>query len=556
MLVRRLRLATGLVLAVFVVLHFLNHAAGLVSLDAMEAFRKAVTKIWYNPAGGAVLGLSFLTHFLLALWSLYKRSHLRLKAWEAAQLCLGLMILPLAAAHMIGTRVRAELYGVDVTYPQVVTALWASPWPFIRQTLLLWIVWLHVVIGLHFWLRLKRWYPAALPYLYLGAGLLPILALLGFIRAGLTIAPLAETPGWTERLFAPFESPDAALNALYGSLEIIWLVVFAGLLILVLAARQIRHLIRSRYGSFHLLMPTGRRVVAPVGTTLLEAIRGAGIPHASVCGGRGRCTTCRVRVSDGLQALHVPNETEQRALRRIEAPDNVRLACQTRPRRNLSVTPLLPPTATAQAARQLGTVQGREQTVTVLFLDLRGSTAIAERLLPYDTVFVLNQFFAEMSAALRDTSGHYAQFNGDGLMALYGLQTGVEAGCREAMQAAAAMFRRLQALNATLETELGQALQMGVGIHTGDAIVGTMGPPGAPILSAVGDSVNVAARLEALTKTYGCSVVVSQVTADRGGVDLSDFPRHTAGLRGRSESLPIFAIDEAEALAVRLGDVV
>ena len=556
MLVRRLRLATGLVLAVFVILHFLNHAAGLISIDAMEAVRKAVTKIWYNPVGGVVLGASFLTHFLLALWSLYQRSHLRLKAWEAAQLFLGLMILPLAAAHMIGTRVRAELYAVDVTYPQVVTLLWGSPWPFIRQTLLLWIVWVHVVIGLHFWLRLKRWYPAALPYLYLLAGLLPILAMMGFVRAGLTLAPLAATPGWTERLFAPFQSSDAALNALYGSLEVVSLAVFAGLLVAVLLARQIRHFIRSRYGSFRMLMPTGRRVMAPVGMTMLEAIRAAGIPHASVCGGRGRCTTCRVRVSDGLQELHDPNETERKALLRIEAPDNVRLACQTRPRRDLSVTPLLPPTATAQAARQLGTVQGREQTVTVMFLDLRGSTAIGEKLLPYDTVFVLNQFFAEMSAALRDTAGHYAQFNGDGLMALYGLQSGVEAGCREAMQGAAAMFRRLQALNETLEPELGQALQMGIGIHTGNAIVGTMGPPGAPILSAVGDTVNVAARLEAMTKTYGCKVVVSQVTAERGGLDVSEFPRHTADLRGRSETLPIFAIDDAEALVARVGNPV
>lgn len=548
MYVRWLRLSTGLVLATYIILHLLNLALGLLSIGAMEGFRKAVTEIWYHPVGGILLYFSFLTHFLLALWSLYRRSNLRLKAWEAMQLTLGLLILPLAASHIIGIRLRAELFSVEVTYPQVVAKYWLEPWLGWRQVILVLVIWLHMTIGLHYWLRLKAWYPKALPVLYLAAALLPVLALLGLARTGLTIAPELASPEWAARLFAPFKPQQ---EAVLKPIEHWSLAIMAGMLLATLAAREIRRAVRNRYGSFRMSLESGRRVIAPVGLTMLEAIRAAGIPHASVCGGRGRCTTCRVRVNAGLDALPLPNDTERRALSRIEAPRNVRLACQTRPRRDLAVMPLLPPSASAQVARRLGAVQGHEQTVTVMFLDLRGSTALGERMLPYDAVFVLNRFFAEMSAALKETNGHYAQFNGDGLMALYGLERGVEAGCRDALAGAAAMFRRLAALNESLEAEMGQALQMGIGIHTGEAIVGTMGPPDAPTLTAVGDTVNVAARLESETKTFGCRIVVSETTAAGSGYDFARFPRHTAGLRGRTEPLPVFAVDDADALAMQ-----
>jgi adenylate cyclase len=547
MVVRWLRLSTGLVLAVYIVLHLVNLALGIVSFDAMEAYRVAVTKVWYHPVGGIVLYASFLIHYLLALWSLYRRSNLRLKAWEAVQLTFGLLILPLAAGHMIGVRLRAELFGVEVTYYHVVAKYWLSPLQGWRQVLLVAVVWLHVVVGLHYWLRLKRWYPAAIPYLYLLAALIPVLALLGLLRSGMTLAPALRSPELMARFNLPF--PPSQQPLLY-SVEMWSLAVMAGLLLATLAAREIRRAIRNRFGSFRLSLESGRNVTAPLGLTMLEAIRSAGIPHASVCGGRGRCTTCRVRINAGLEALHQPNETEKRALARIDAPRNVRLACQTRPRRDLAVMPLLAPTATAQTARRLGGVQGHEQTVTVMFVDLRGSTSLGERLLPYDAVFVLNRFFAELAAALKDTGGHYAQFNGDGLMALYGLETGIETGCREALAGAAAMFRRLDTLNRSLETEMGQALRMGIGIHTGEAIVGTMGPPDAPTLTAVGDTVNVAARLEAETKTFNCRVVVSETTAAGCGRDFAHFTRHTAALRGRSEPLPVYAVDDLETFAM------
>src|SRR5690606_28568736 len=130
---------------------------------------------------------------------------------------------------------------------------------------------------------------------------------------------------------------------------------------------------------------------------------------------------------------------------------------------------------TASGARR-GGVNGREQKVVILFIDLRGSTRLGERRLPYDVLFILNQFFAEMAGALNATGGHYAQFNGDGLMALYGLAGDTRAGARQALAGGADMLRRLAVLNDVLRGELDEPLRIGVGIHCGDAIVGTMGP--------------------------------------------------------------------------------
>ena len=143
-----------------------------------------------------------------------------------------------------------------------------------------------------------------------------------------------------------------------------------------------------------------------------------------------------MRVGEGLEALDDPSHLESVALKCIGAEANVRLACQTRPRHDVSVTPLLPANATIQNVYQPGGVQGREQSVAALFIDLRGSTSLGEQKLPYDVVFILNQFFAEMSAALQLTGGHYAQFAGDGLMALYGLKSNHETSCREALTGA------------------------------------------------------------------------------------------------------------------------
>ena len=110
------------------------------------------------------------------------------------------------------------------------------------------------------------------------------------------------------------------------------------------------------------------------------------------------------------------------------------------------------------------------------------------------------------------------------------------------------MARRMHALNKRLEAELREPLRIGIGVHAGEAIVGTMGPPGSPNYSAIGDNINIAARLEALSKTYHCTLVVSASTASAAGMDVSDFESHVANVRGRGEPVTVYAINDPKDL--------
>ncbi|MBT3358778.1 MAG: 2Fe-2S iron-sulfur cluster binding domain-containing protein [Rhodospirillales bacterium] len=549
MLEKHLRLWSGLIVAAFVIPHLFNHSFGIFSLDALEAVRRILNVPWRSPLGGPFLFGAFLVHFLLALIALYRRPHLRMARWEAAQLILGLLVWPLLMAHAIGTRGSYEILGIDPTYPFIIASIWSGgAWIILKQSVLLLVVWGHLCVGLHFWLRLKPWYGAVVPILYPAVMILPVLAVVGFLRAGFEAEQRAVDPLWQEGVFAEYLASPSSLREIHGSLEVILLAVLAGLVALTLLARLARRAYRNRHGTFQIQLPDGRSVRTPVGNSVLEAIQGAGIEHAAVCGGRGRCTTCRVSVGDAISHLPKPEPMEARALAKIDAAPSIRLACQVRPRRDLHATPLLPPTATAAHGRLPGGVHGREQQIVTMFIDLRGSTRLGERRLPYDVLFILNLFFAEMTAALSDTDGHYAQFAGDGLMALYGLEDGVTAGSRQALAGAAQMFARLDTLNRRLKNELAEPLRMGIGIHVGEAIVGVMGPPKAPLLSAIGDNINIAARLESQTKEFDCPLVVSADLLARVGIDTSSFAKHKVTVKGREAPIDVFAISDLEAI--------
>jgi adenylate cyclase len=322
----------------------------------------------------------------------------------------------------------------------------------------------------------------------------------------------------------------------------------AGLLAFVLLARIARRSLRVRRGTYRVDHAGGHTLVVHSGQSLLEAIREARIPHASVCGGRARCTTCRVRVGRGAGTLPAPNAAEMLALQRIHAEPNVRLACQLRPQSDLQITPLLPANAGAEGADQAAN-SGRERTIAVMFVDLRDSSRLAEHRLPFDVLFILNRFFAEMADALHETGGYYSTFNGDGFMALYGTTSDLAQGCRDALHGAIEVSARLAQINTALASELREPLRVGISVHAGEAIVGTMGPPAQPIVSALGDTVNVASRLEGETKSHRCALVVSAACAKAAGIDLSAFPEHTVQVRGRAQSVSYYAIADAAALA-------
>ena len=549
--VRRIRLVTGSILFSYLTTHFLNHALGLISLDAMEAGRIWFLALWRNPLGTTAFYGSLLTHFVLALWAIYQRHHLRMPFWEALQLLLGLCIPPLLATHFAGTRLAYEWYGVEDLYAKTVLALWhTTPVNGIRQVLLIAIAWTHGCIGVFFSLRLRRWFPRYALVLFAAALLLPLLALLGFVQAGREVEFLmAQNPAWIDQLkqatnaSAVGDGSDLVRvrdGIIYG---------FWGCLALVLIARMIRQ-VNDRRSRIRITYPDGREVHVPRGFSVLEASRFAGIPHASVCGGRGRCSTCRVRISAGSSFLPPPSAAEQRVLQRVGAPPGVRLACQLRPSGNISVTPLLP--ANAQASdgyAQPSYLAGQERTIAVLFADLRTFTGIAEQKLPYDLVFLLNNYFETVGECITGAGGMVDKFIGDGVMALFGVEVGPEEGCRQALLAAKGMVERVSRLSESLTDELAQPLKIGIGIHCGPAVVGRMGYGMTVHVTAIGDTVNVASRLQDSTKEYGCQLVISEQVAQQSGLDTASLPRHELTVRNRREALTIFAVDDVAVLA-------
>jgi adenylate cyclase len=548
--IRRLRLVTGLILFAYLTTHFSNHALGLISLAAMETGRTWFLALWRNPVGTLALYGALLTHFALALVALYRRRHLRMPAGEAVQLVLGLAIPPLLVSHITGTRVAHAWFDVTDSYTRVVLNLWQlRPDLGARQALVLLVAWTHGCIGLHFSVRLRPAYPRLAPYLLAAAVLLPTLALLGFVRAGREVAARATTPAAVAEIL---RATGGATAAQRERLERARDGILAGVgvsLAGVMIARQIRQL-RARRRLFRVEYPDGRRVTATVGTTVLEVSRLAGIPHASVCGGRGRCSTCRVRIVRGLEALAEPAPEEVRVLRRIGAPPNVRLACQLRPNGDLAVAPLLPPAASAREGfAQPAYHAGQEREVTVLFADLRQFTRVAEGRLPYDVVFLLNRYFDAVGGAVERAGGVANQFTGDGVMALFGVEGDPAQGCRAALAAAGEIAHSIDTLTAELGDELPAPLRIGIGIHAGPAVVGQMGHGVARYLTAVGDTVHVASRLQDLTKEYECQLVISRTVAERAGLDVGALPRHAVSVRNRAEPVVIYVIKDVRSLA-------
>ena len=174
---------------------------------------------------------------------------------------------------------------------------------------------------------------------------------------------------------------------------------------------------------------------------------------------------------------------------------------------------------------------------------------MAETKLPYDVVFLLNRYFEEMGRAIEGAGGRVDKFIGDGIMALFGVETGVEAGCRAALAAAAAMSERLVHLNQVLSADLADPLRIGIGIHAGPAIVGEMGFGQTVSVTAIGDAVNTASRLEAMTKEAGVQLIVSDEVARHATADLDRFPAMEIMVRGRVQPLAIRAIPLGSDLA-------
>ncbi|GJE01989.1 adenylate/guanylate cyclase domain-containing protein [Methylobacterium isbiliense] len=548
---QRARLVSGLVLFAFAGTHFANHALGLVSLDVMraaEGWRTAVTR---SLPGTVVLAGALLVHVALAFESLASRRSLRMPVWQAAQILLGLAIPFLLVPHILGTRVTNLVTGHRTDYPHVIAHLW--PDGMVRQTLLLGLVWAHGCLGLHQWLRLAAGYRRIVPLLAVAALLLPLAATLGiavqgqFMDRDLAAAERFGAPDLA-RFWEARPTPEA-VSALRAPVLAVIYAAAAGALALggwrIAAAWRARRIVVT--------YSTGQSVRAAEGQTLLDISRSARIPHVAVCGGRGRCSTCRVLVTQGGQNLDPPGPSEAATLAAIAAPPGVRLACQARPRGDVAITRILRPRGREAAAAQMGDpdLAGIEREVAILFVDVRGFTSLSERKFAFDVVYILNRFFEAAGRPVIAHGGWIGGYAGDGLLALFTHPDGIDAACRAAYAAAADIDRAVDGLNRQIAAELPVPLRVAMGLHAGPLVLGRLGFGESLSVSVIGPAVNIASRLESLAKAAEVQLAASAETARRAGLDAAGLRAERVQIRG-SSALDILYVERAGALAGRL----
>ena len=553
---RQVRLISGVVMFAYLLSHYLNHALGNISLEALASGVSLHVAFWQFLPVTILFYAACLVHTALGIWALYERRQFRWKAIEPLQLALGLSVPMMIIAHIIGIRLGQTLFGHERLYPQVLFLYWIwAPQKIWQMLAVMTIAWVHGCIGLYLWLRMRAFYQRAAPFLLAAAVLIPTLSMLGFYQSGRMVID-NDSAEWRAETQSERQIGTRAEAQVLDRITDYFLYGYFGLIGIALLARGARTINERRRGMINLSYGNGRTVRVPRGLSVLEASLRNNVPHASVCGGRARCSTCRIRIIGDHSELPEPSQREAFVLGRVGAPDpSIRLACQLRPDCDLSFFQLfLPHTMSTDGHESNPTRIGQERYLVSLFVDMRGSTQLAEKRLPFDTVFIVNRFLGAVSQAVIESGGRPNQFVGDGMLALFGLAAGRQQACRQALRAAAMIGANIDELNKFLEHDLREPIRFGIGINGGEVIVGDIGYRDHMVFTALGDPVNVAARLQDMTKTLACELVVSDEVRETAGVAEDALPAQEVAIRGRNEPMIVRTVTDARTLSALIGE--
>lgn len=538
----RLRIGSGLVLFAFAFFHFINIGLGLFHTDYLHGMQDGRTAVTRHSFMSLLLYAALFTHAGLALASIAQRRTLRMPFSTALQIVLGLLIPLQLISHVIQTRVAHEIYDVNDEMGYIIILMWPNIVIWMQSALLL-IVWVHGCIGLHMWLRLTKWWSSAVPYLIGVAVFIPMFALAGLLTEGRRIWLEFADEFLREQYIEHYNWPSPeAFQTMFtvkdNALLAFWLALAAtGLVYIGRKLWRRRHSVRVSYSN-------GPEVDAEKGMTLLEISQAHSVPHTALCGGKGRCTTCRVIIEEGANALPPPGDVEARSLAAVGASPQTRLACQIRPTEPTTVFRVFQP----DGGRVRGHAsQGQERKLAVLFLDMRGFTARTTGQLPYDIVFLLNRFFDAVVPAITKDGGVVDKYMGDGLLAVFE-KPDAAASASAGLKAAIDISHALDRFNEQLEAEGSPGIRIGMGLHLGDLVLGEIGAQGHAARTIIGDAVNVASRLESETKPLGVELLVSQEVLKAAGMDLPPEGIRMFQLRGVADPIPALPVTRASGL--------
>ena len=263
-------------------------------------------------------------------------------------------------------------------------------------------------------------------------------------------------------------------------------------------------------------LPDKIAIEAAEGETFLQAAQRANLPHANICGGTGRCSTCRISVLEGLEHCSPRTPEEQAIADLLHFPPMVRLACQTFPSGNVKVRRLVEDLedvdfSTLYVEGVEVCAIGEEKSILILFADIQGFTAFAESLLPYDVIYTLNLHLRQMGEIVSNYGGRIDNYMGDGFMALFESDAPEQAAL-QAVRAGLEMLKSVERLAPYLEDLYHRSFQIRIGLHYGKVVAGKLGHPGHKRMTVIGDAVNLASRIESANKKAGTRFLISEET--------------------------------------------
>ena len=554
--IRQGRHISGIILFIYVFSHLINHSLGIISITAMEQGRDVFLFFWRSIPGTLLLYGSLSLHFILAVLAILAKRKFFFTRIEIVQISFGFLIPFFLIIHIFETRYAYEFLNMEDKYIMLIANYWTYaedkfgiPGLF-HPIILILFAWTHGIIGILKAFKHKSWFGNIKNYFSFFSFGLPFFAIAGYLVSGAAV--ITEKKFNSQKLEArAFCDNGYCTQGFYeyvrlaGEVENWYIVVVFGMFCAFIMSVTFR----KSFASIKIEYPNKRIVISGLGATILETSQDNGIPHASICGGNARCSTCRIKVTSDLDDLPRYSEIEYNLVKKLRFSKDIRLACQLRPTKNISVIPLTPVKSTIlgtkNSSRIIKEFSGVEKELVVVFIDLRGFTTIAEKRLPYDTIYILNKYFEVAGDSIQANKGRIDKFIGDGIMAIFDHSNNIKKNSFDAIKAATELSSKLKHLNIILKDELEKPLNIGIGIHKGKSVSGLVGYGENYAETAIGDVVNVASRLESSCKDLKCQLVASEEVIVAAGLNPSSFAKAKISIKGRSGKINVYMIKDA-----------
>ena len=300
---------------------------------------------------------------------------------------------------------------------------------------------------------------------------------------------------------------------------------------------------------FAFVEPDGKQIEVAENESILTASLRNNVSHLSACGGTGKCSTCRVEIIDGLENCSSKTDQEQKLSHKLSFPDNIRLACQTTISGPVSYRRLLLDKRDLSNSNQLADQKletvGTIRNLSIMFCDIKGFTPFSESLAAYDVIFILNRYISIMRDIIIKNGGEVNNYIGDAILAIFGLKESRQQTLRAA-NAAVEMLQAMDEFKEYLFQAYGRDFDIRIGVHYGEVILGSVGFGEDKKFTVIGDTVNIASRIEAINKDSGTRLLISDIAYERikGSVEVRNFVR--LKLRGSSQLITLHELSSVE----------